>query len=528
MYKVLVADDEYVIRQSISTRIPWKKMGYFLAGTCENGKEAVEILEREKIDVVLTDISMPYMDGLALAKYIHENCPKTKTIIISCYDEFEYAKQALRCQVFSYIIKPITAKEMIETLGHVKRVLDEENLEDIELFKMRSAFEENYAILRNQFLLETVSGKLTKEDIIRGAKKFHLQFDDIYYACAEVQIEDAVETDIHSVIEVTTRILSESENGVVFRGAEENILILFSGNKKHSFMYKAMETCESILKYAMGELHVNVSIFLGKEEEGIDAAVHSLEEARRVRAYQFMMNENCFLYSEDFKEGDILSENQIDTIYWKNELTLAIRSHLEPEIRKLVHNFCKTMKEKNLPKNRVILLLQNIILAVVHIADVPGIESDELYNEEYKLVAQLGQCKYLMEAEEKVLQFCLLTTECLNRNREGTGKKQAMMALDYIEKNYANCELSLQMVCNYLSISVSYFSSIFKDYTNETFVEALTRVRVEKAKELFDLTSMKAYEVASAVGYNDAHYFSAVFKRIAGITPTDYARGKDA
>lgn len=528
MYKVLVVDDEYVIRKSISTRIPWNNMGYILAGTCENGREAVVLLQKEKIDVVLTDISMPYMDGLSLAKYIHENCPRTKTIIISCYDEFEYAKQALHHQVFSYIIKPITAKEMIETLNHVKKSLDEENLEYKELSDMKSALRENNSVLKNQFLVSLLNSRKSSEEINKEARKYGLAFEEAYYAGAYVVFDDVKEVEQNendiTLLERASGILDKEDIGLAFQGMDKTVFLLFYGNKKHSFILKAIECCERLRREMKEKQGVDVSVFLGKEIAGLEMLSNSYEEAKRVSAYQFLMDQSCFLYSEDYSKEETIGDSKFDMPEWKSRIVLAVRSHLKEEIKTGIYGAGREMRQLCLPKNRIILLFQDLIVAVMGIIDLPGVDNEEIYHEEYRLVAKLSECKYLKDAEERLIIFCIQTSECLNYSRESSGKKQAAMAMEYIAKNYADSDLSLQSVCNYLSISISYFSSIFKDYSNETFVEVLTRVRIDKAKELFEMTSMKAYEVASAVGYNDAHYFSAVFKRATGKTPTEYAR----
>ena len=254
----------------------------------------------------------------------------------------------------------------------------------------------------------------------------------------------------------------------------------------------------------------------------------SREEAERVMNYRFLMQESCFLYSGDFESEKLSDENRIEPSVWRERIMLAIRAHLDEELKKDIHELTALMREQHLERNRIILLLQNLVLSVMEIVELPGIDHEELYHEEYQLIAKLGECEYLHEAEEKMLSFCLMISDTLNGSRDSTARRQATMAMDYIEKHYARSELSLQTICDYLSISVSYFSSVFKEYHDETFVEALTRVRVDKAKELFDLTGMKSYEVAEAVGYSDAHYFSAVFKKATGTTPTEYMKGRHA
>ena len=129
MYKVLLVDDEALIREAISENTKWNELGYELVGACKNGKEAIEKIKENPPDLLLTDICMPYVDGMDLTKFVYENYRDTKVVIISGYDEFEYAKNAVKYQVVEYILKPITAVELSETLKKVREKLDGERLQ---------------------------------------------------------------------------------------------------------------------------------------------------------------------------------------------------------------------------------------------------------------------------------------------------------------------------------------------------------------------------------------------------------------
>lgn len=526
MYQVLVVDDESMIRQSISTRIPWNNMGYSLVGACENGRQAIEKLDEMKIDVVLTDISMPHVDGLELASYIHKHYPRTKTIIISCYDEFEFAKRALQYQVFSYIIKPITARELIETLNHVKNVLDTEHREERELTALKTEVQENKDILKNQFLLNLLNGKTYERDCQTESKIFDFPCDMHYYSvglCVIEKSENEKRDTLFTYIESVTREMTE---GCVTLRTEDTSIMIFYGNERYSFMNRVMKCCEQIHRYIQTIDETQVSVYLGSEHEHMEGIAFSYEETKNVRNYRFLFRDSCFLYWRDFERKEASEENVIDIASWRERVTLAIRSHLNEEIMEDIHDLSATMRSNLLSRNRVILLFQNLILSIMEMLALPGVNQEELYHEEYRFIAKLGECEYLYEAEDKMISFCIGISDILNGNRDSTANRQAIMAMEYIEKHYSDCNLSLQTICDYLSISISYFSSIFKDYHEETFIEALTRIRVNKAKELFDLTAQKMYEVAYAVGYSDAHYFSVVFKKITGVTPSEYMKGK--
>ncbi|NLC74183.1 MAG: response regulator, partial [Clostridiales bacterium] len=146
MYKVLFVDDEVLTREAIAAKTPWNEAGFTLIGTAENGKDAIEFMERERPDLLITDIYMPVMDGLELSRYVSINYPDMKIMILSGYDEFEYAKQALKCGVCEYMLKPITSAELIETLLKLKSRLDADNSSRDQIEKMRRDYEDNMPI----------------------------------------------------------------------------------------------------------------------------------------------------------------------------------------------------------------------------------------------------------------------------------------------------------------------------------------------------------------------------------------------
>ena len=158
MYKVLLVDDEALIREAISENIQWEEMGFAFMGACENGKQAMEVIEKEQPDLLLTDINMPFVDGMELTKFVYENYPDTKVVIISGFDEFEYAKNAVKYQVLEYILKPITPMEFSETLQRVKKILDERRESQRDMKKIRSAYVSNLPTLQGRYLHHLLNG----------------------------------------------------------------------------------------------------------------------------------------------------------------------------------------------------------------------------------------------------------------------------------------------------------------------------------------------------------------------------------
>ena len=186
MYKVLLVDDEALIREAISENTRWKELGYELMGTCKNGREAIERLDQEEADLVLTDICMPYVDGMELTRYLYEKHKGVKVIIISGYDDFEYAKTAVKYQVMDYILKPITAKELAQTLTRVKEKLDEERFQRSDMKRIRGAYMSNLPILRGRFLNSLLMGNVGAQEIQEKLKDYKIRLDGKYFMTALV------------------------------------------------------------------------------------------------------------------------------------------------------------------------------------------------------------------------------------------------------------------------------------------------------------------------------------------------------
>ncbi|UUZ84769.1 response regulator [Paenibacillus sp. P26] len=151
MYKILLVDDEAIVREAIKERINWQEHGFECVGDCENGLEAVELVERFRPDIVLTDICMPFMDGLELTRYLSRACPATRVVILTGHEDFDYAQQAVKLKVTDYILKPITASELGEVLARIRGEMDAEAKRHEDLFRLRQRLNESFPVAEGAF-----------------------------------------------------------------------------------------------------------------------------------------------------------------------------------------------------------------------------------------------------------------------------------------------------------------------------------------------------------------------------------------
>jgi len=519
MYKVLLVDDEILIRERISQRIPWESLGYELKGTCENGKEAIEFMERQPVDLVLTDICMPYVDGLELAKYLYENEKRTKVVIITGYDEFEYAKKAVEYRVLSYVLKPVTSVELIEKLEEAKKILDSEEAN----FQVRTYYEGSYPLLKNQFLLELSKGRFYEEGIEEKLKEFHIDFQGECYCVA--LLYPRIQPDKKELSHMASLIAREAGEDVLsFEGDDHNI-ILYVKKKNSSELKKDMAfICEAAARWVEKEFHTPVFSLIGTCVFRLGGIGFSYEKAMELKEYIYLERDQGIYEWDKYQKYKLSAQGMICENDREKRIVLAVRSNLSEEVQREITSIRRECRVRWIPKNKVVVLYQSLILAVMNFFERLNIVDDAFLLKEQEIISGLFGCTYISEMEKKVLEFFQMAVELMNSNRGNYGDHQAIAALEYINSHYGDCDLSLQEICEKLAISVSYFSSAFKNYTGMTFVEALTKKRMEKAMELMENTSLRTYEIAEKCGYSDANYFSNIFKRTTHMTPRDYVR----
>ncbi|ROR26378.1 two-component system response regulator YesN [Mobilisporobacter senegalensis] len=535
MYTVLLVDDEALVREAISSNMAWEELGYELIGACKNGKEAMEFLKENRVDLVITDICMPFVDGLELSKFVFESYPDSRVIIISGYNEFEYAKKAVKYRVAEYVLKPVTMAELSEVLLNVRKTLFEEKIKKDSMKKLEVAYIKNLPILRTRYLNQMVNGirkEELEEDIQLKLKELNISIEGKYYTGAIVMVEKTEEfllmmpeakKDLPAFIifNILEEMLAASANNIVFQDLNNNTVILSGteSEEEHRQQFqKIFEECRGIVERNFG---LGITIGIGKKVTALGKISRSYESAITALHYRFLYGVNRILDIRDFA-------NRTSKNYDFNEeikrLVTAIKINSANEINEILAEMKELSRKYLISQSRVYAVLQNLIVSVNHLLENANVLKENLEEKQEEILQRLYGEETLDDIDMVMGNYCLYIGELLSEQREGSGKKQAILAVEYIDKNYANPELTLQSICNDLAISTSYFSTIFKNYTGETFIEALTKKRMNKSMELLANTSMKIYEIAERVGFSDPHYFAITFKKYTGMTPKEYAK----
>ncbi len=533
MFKVLLVDDEILTREAISKNIPWEDQGFYLIGAAENGQDAIKYIEKERPDLIITDICMPYMDGLELASYVYQKHPNTKVVILSGYDEFEYARHALEYRVKEYIVKPVTSLELKEVLKRVKNSLEEDARQRAHIERIQAEYQKNIPVLRERFLRKLLEEKYAKQDVYDQMKNYGVHLQGQCYTVALVDLEDASEFCIiypeqeHDLVNFTIaniagEIMEESKHGIMVHLSENKFALLFAAEEEDELLFRVKKTCDKLLQALWDYVKIKVSVIIGATVQAPYAWRASYLSAREALEYKFLLEKKDYFYAVDLK-GQKHINGHVPVNLWSDRISLCIKLNQKSELEIAIDALFSDIIDNCCLKKDIILYIQNTLLSII-----VSFESNESnggeYQEERSMMKKLTDNKYIGDVKSAFMNICFSIMNKVAGQKEGEGRKQSVLAMDYIEKNYMDPNMSLNMVCSYLGVSISYFSVIFKNYTGETFVEALTRIRIDQSKKLMDTTDYRAYEIAEKVGYKDPHYFSLIFKKVTGMTPSEYAK----
>lgn len=531
LYSFIIVDDEPIIREGVRDNIPWSELGFRYAGGCGNGVEAMDLVEQENPDVIMTDINMPFMDGLSLSEWVLQHRPLTKVLILSGYDDFEYAQRALKLKVYDFILKPVTPKEFRETLGALRRRLDEEreNRRNMELLKAQ--LRTSLPLLRERLLNALVSNARGDQEGIGERLAYlgvGLPADAGAYQVIALDLDakrsgEEAYLDLIAEGNAVDEFLPDDYPRVIFNDPSGRT-VLVSWEADASRVYAAtLGAVERLLRAVPQALARTASAGIGDPVPDLWELSSSYREAVQALEYgRLRGGGRAFSYRELLGRD---SRERPPTSNWGRRIATAIkaadREEAERAVDAMVDDCLKGAYEPGFARATLRMALASMVQACEDLR----IPESEVLSEGGDPFSLLSSLRSLEEARTWFKSIATRVLEALSEHQEDFARTKAREGALYMERRFAEPDLSLASLCRDLCVSSSYFSLIFKKHQGATFVERLTELRITKAKELLRSTAMKTYEVAEAVGYRDPHYFSLIFRKTAGETPTAYRAG---
>lgn len=533
MIKVFLVEDEEIIRESIKNNIPWEENGYNYAGGAPDGEMALPMIHEIKPDIVITDIRMPFMDGLELSRILKKEQPDISIVILSGYGEFDYAKEAIKIGVTDFISKPVTAVQLMESLDKIKAEIIEKRKQKESIQKLQEQTEESIRQKRYRFLGEIIRNKLPISELIDRGKELGISLVASVYNFMMIKIfpRDTLEGEAYKKLLSRANELAESaaqdcDKITVFYRMTEGYVVLFSGQDESELKQLGKKYLSVLSEKIKKEAAMDYFIGVGKPVYRLHQLSVSYETANEAFSRQFSENKNTIVIYENIEENnnqDIelpsedFRENQFGNL--KEFLKEGEISQISPFIESYLHGFGEEQMNSFIFCQYIIIGMQVNLQYFMEQTGLKKEKLEEKYPEYYKKSTQIASYQMLKVHMDRMLRAVLEI-----RNEKLMQKHHSVIddAKRFMMKNYTNEEISLNAVASEVGLSSSHFSTVFKQETGKSFVEHLTQLRMESAKKLLKGTDMKASQISYEVGYKDPHYFSYLFKKTQGCTPKQY------
>lgn len=539
--KVFLVEDEMVIRRGIKNSIDWEKEGYIFCGEASDGELAYPMIIKEKPDILITDIRMPFMDGLELCKLVKKELPNIKILILSGYDEFDYAKEAIRLGVTEYLLKPISSGKLLEALNGVSESIRREKEDKDLVRKYMEEMRENTEHEKQKFFEQMIAGNLSMADALETGKKYEMNLSAGMYNLLLFRFtlgeENRKSGELLGEAEYAIEKLTERLEYVFEfqRGVEGWAFLLMADNEEQ--MSERVKELSKDLEEIMKN-YSTIAYFggIGQPVARLRELEESFREAERALAARFTMELNRIISVEDIRMAqnvDTLDDIEI-TSFGEIEKTRTmlekfLNNGAEDEIDEFVDVYINELPEENLKSvlMRQYIIMDAYIVMMSFCEKIEGIEGEmQAQSEELK-----NSMKTIQTLEGIKNYIRMLLKKIIGVRDTISGRRYSdiiEIAKDQIRKTYMSDEISLNTIAAEVGMSPSYFSSIFSKEMGKTFVEYLTEIRMDRAKELLMCSSMKTSEIGYEVGYKDPHYFSYIFKKTQNCTPKEFrARGKE-
>lgn len=534
MLKVFLVEDEFVVREGIKKNIDWQSHGYEFCGEASDGELAFPMIQKLKPDIVITDIKMPFMDGLTLSRLIKKEMPWIEIIILTGHQEFEYAKEGIKIGVAEYLSKPISGAELLKEVDALAVKIEEKRQEREIREKYKKEMEENFLKARKDLFQHLVAGEKTPAELLELAGELDIDLSAMWYNIVLLKMQ----SQYHAHDEFSNSLVNLEQK---FKQLEDvNHLLTFDRNLEgKALLFKAdtKEELEQFQKDYLGKMqeimaeyaHVRYFGGIGEPVNRLRELPTSFEKASHAFAHRYLVSDSRIIGCEEtesavYMEKDEFNISNVDPKQIdRNKIKEFLKLGDSHEVIYFVEEFFKDLGNGAMKSN----IFRQYITMDAYFCVVDFLEGLQISREE---IEPLDVASGMLQSQESAMEYVVRIIQKALELREKTASNRYGDVVDevmrYIEKNYADEELSLNLLASHVNFSPNHLSMIFSQQTGQTFIKYLTDYRMNKAKELLRCSGKRSSAIALEVGYKDSHYFSYLFKKTQGMTPTQYRGGR--
>lgn len=532
MLKVFLVEDEFVVREGIKRNVDWQANGYEFCGEAGDGELAFPMIQKLQPDIVITDIRMPFMDGLELSRLIKKEFPWMEIVILTGFEEFEYAKEAISLGVAKYLLKPISGDELLKEISDIAEKIEDKKKEREIREKYAQEMEENVQKEKKELFQHLVTGSKSMPELLEMAEKMKIDLSALWYNIVLIKVQSAN----HLPEEYSKRMISIEKKLKYL--LDEPYIISFDRNLEgKALLFKAdsIEELEAMQKKHIAGLQGELDgddryrYFggIGKPVNRLRELPTSFESASHAFAKRYLIKENCILDSNAMEQNlPEEAEFDIHNIDLKELQSDRVREFLKLGNKEEVVYFVDEFFKKQGSNAMNSTIFRQYIVMDVYFCVAAFLEELQIGREE---IASFDVNVQMLQSRENALEYVTSIMETAMELREKSASNRYGSVVEqvkkYIEEHYVEEELSLNLLASYVNFSPNHLSMIFSQQTGQTFIKYLTDYRMSKAKELLRSTGKRSSEISLEVGYKDPHYFSYLFKKTQGVTPTQY-RGR--
>lgn len=520
MNKLLIVEDEDMLRDALVNSIDWASLGYEVREAAD-GREALQVARGFGPDIVVTDVRMPHMDGLALSAALREELPMAQIAILSGHDEFKIAQQALRIGVREYATKPIRPGELIQLVERMARAANAGKSRARQLLKMRVQLDHSLPLLKKRLFNRMMEQALPAEEIDDLLDFVGVSLKGEAFTVCVIEFEPGADAPReHALLECAAADLVQREvvtDAQAFELDKRGVALIYcqrssDGERERAYVRHLLEiTCEALYE----QLGISAAAGLGVPVKTLSELHISCESALEALSQRMISGQNDVydVYELQPAEGGYPFE-ELRALMAR--LSLAARPEWESQLSAF---FERVRASGALSEEALRVLMIDLLVSAERLLIEAGCAPGEASNQLYKaLLSARTLDEYQQLIEDRLLNVC----DQLEQSRGERGNRLIDKVCAHILEHYMESDMSLISVAKSVFISPTYLSILFKKKLGVTFSDFVINLRMDKAKQLLSMGNLRTYEVAARTGYNDPQYFSGCFKKHSGLTPTEY------
>ncbi len=528
MLRVLIVDDEYMVRGLFKRCIDWNDLGMEIVGEASGAQEALELTDRLNPDIIYTDICMPYIDGIELSRLVFEKYPNIKIVILTGYEEFEYAKKSLKLGIADFLLKPINDDEIRKSALGLKEKIEIERSHSSEYNRLKTLLEENRPYLMEKFLNEFIRGNIPEAEATEKQAYFGLNFGSDTFQAAFLEA-DRTHGDIAPDAEgkLILRLQCMEEVRLYFRN-DPYITVFFDNDQKIAVLNTAagvdfIECCETLRIMLANKLKCTVTIGIGNPCKGSGHIRQTCSEAIYALNYSAVLGKNQVI------SYDVIDLSPRKAPHFQGrmpeEFEFCMKAGLTEKALELFCASCDVLSpDMSDAAEALRIVSSNTISVILSVINETGLRIGDVFEDGGEPFKHVFRIDTLPEMTEYISSVIRRTTGLIDKLKAKKVNKTITDIKEYIRGNIAANDLFPASIAGRFYLNPSYLSRIFKQETGQTLTEYITKARMDLAVRLLDQTDLKAYEIAERIGIQDPHYFSICFKKYTGMSVNDYRK----